>query len=913
MFFRVFTALILLFSTSVLIAEDVFKGEIFPLKFMPDEDYTIAENIPAVFCVNTWAVTEDAKRNLGGGKPVMILELPAFLKLSGACIQTGYAKKLQALPATERKIRRNGMDYIHYEIPFFYSGNWYNMLKVGAPHAYNDFRLFVEARPGSAGKNGMIYWSFRFGEEKVSESKHNVAVLDAVVPPARPAKYFASSIGRSIATDTPFAEMDRKIVDYWKGLSEKASAFSGFWNPKDPYLSGHLVCDMMLGTAKQFIYLIFPEYFEQGVRKWQDMIAAGRIPALINEKGKKESDPRATPVWYLVDDPEGLYEKYLTDGIRLMRKHYPNLRRIYLNYEPGVSGFDPEGLRRFAKVSGLDKVPSREEVSSGRYRKKWFEYMVDLHQKHLEKFGAVLRREWPGIEFWLCTDNLHARGPAIAYWCAVDSRRADKLVDGHQSMPYYSGTPFFDDVKYNIENLRKPFFPLNDPSERSLRFFRNYTPDKLRQNIVASAALGAEGFGLWPDCILSGLYYHRIRDAWAKIAQAEEFYQKGTRADSCVKLKIANSREAEVPDSSGQKIKVVYPDYTPHLRHTVHRLNGELLLTVFNYHETVPLFLHISAPDMPADSVVSEIGGVRYDGADITRGELVKVEPSGVKLIRIGRSTVSGKAADRNQLKLELEKQLARVSGMASLESIAKDGASASWRIPGGSKKIPMLMLKNPAGQQILIDAFGRHGIVYWHNTAGQNLLGTFLLHNQERIQAPYPFVLKKIGVGDGKAAASFEYVFTTQDAGADFELQDLKVVQTFSIRKPNEFTMSWTLSNGSASPVNAGFRVKNEPFREVREASVESEKIVPGPIPANRMLMKAGKQTRFLAALPRSAWNGGPVTVKGVSRTLTFDAPDFDGIYFWYGSSTVSVEFLTDDFILKPGESRTFSIHVKF
>lgn len=88
------------------------------------------------------------------------------------------------------------MDYIHYEIPFFYSGNWYNMLKVGAPHAYNDFRLFVEARPGSAGKNGMIYWSFRFGEEKMSESKHNVAVLDAVVPPARPAKYFASSIGR---------------------------------------------------------------------------------------------------------------------------------------------------------------------------------------------------------------------------------------------------------------------------------------------------------------------------------------------------------------------------------------------------------------------------------------------------------------------------------------------------------------------------------------------------------------------------------------------------------------------------------------------------------------------------------------------------------------------------------------------
>lgn len=111
MFFRVFTALFLLFSTSVLIAEDVFKGEIFPLKFMPDEDYTIAENIPAVFCVNTWAVTEDAKRNLGGGKPVMILELPAFLKLSGRVYPDRIREKASgvARDRAENQEKRHGL------------------------------------------------------------------------------------------------------------------------------------------------------------------------------------------------------------------------------------------------------------------------------------------------------------------------------------------------------------------------------------------------------------------------------------------------------------------------------------------------------------------------------------------------------------------------------------------------------------------------------------------------------------------------------------------------------------------------------------------------------------------------------------------------------------------------------------
>ncbi len=909
---KILIAFMLVFSGLALFAAGEFKTDIFPFKFMKGESFTVAENLPAMLQVNVWASDARAKKEFGREKPVLTVELPDFMTLAGACILPGRAVKLENLPFQTQKITRDGAAYNRYTIPFFYRGNWNNMLTVKYPHSYNDFRIYLDAVPGSAGKKGMMYWRVTFGKGTSEESMYPVAAVSSVKKNTKAAKYFEVLPGKTVTAETPFADMNRKHVDFWKGLSDKAAVYREYFSPKDPHTAQTLFCDIMLGTAKQFFYVGGPEYFDAGIRGWEKLLKSGKVPRQLDEKGKPLGDPRATPVWYLVDDPEGLYARYLADGIRLMRQNYPNLRRVYLNYEPGVAGFDEQALKRFAKVAGLKEVPSRANVASGKYKQKWFQYAMDLNHQHLEKVTKIIRKEYPGIQVWLCTDNLHTGSAQVAYWCALDSVRADAVVDGHQPMPYYTGTAFFDDMALTVSKLKKPVVPINDPSERSLRFFVKYTPDKLYQNIIACAAVGAKGFGLWPDSLISGIYSHRIQSAYEKIAAVEEFYFKGGRSDSKVSVEVANTHTAELPGPGGKTIKVSYPDYTPHIRKTVHELKGELLVTLFNYHETLPLFINLKASGISGRSVVSEVGGVRYDGADIAKGELVKIEPNGVKIIKIGRSAVSAKKADRKALKAELDKSIANLSKSTTLRNIEKDGVSASWRIPGGSK-VPALMLKNRDGQQVLVSAFGTHEIIFWHNTVAQGTLGGFALYDQDRVKAPYPFVIKDIAVNDGKASAAFEYVFSANDADGSFEQENLKVVQTYSIGKKNEFTMSWRLTNGGQAAMRAGFRVKNMPFRNARQVTAGSVTLKPTAASANRILLKEGESVRFLSTIAREKWDGGAVTAISPSRKVTFLAPDFAGVYSFTSPGTVTVEFLTGDFTLKPGESRTFSITVQF
>jgi hypothetical protein len=175
------------------------------------------------------------------------------------------------------------------------------------------------------------------------------------------------------------------------------------------------------------------------------------------------------------------------------------------------------------------------------------------------------------------------------------------------------------------------------------------------------------------------------------------------------------------------------------------------------------------------------------------------------------------------------------------------------------------------------------------------------------------PFLLKKIQLQDGKASCESEYVFSTQDAGADFEQEGLTIRQTFVIGNTDEFTMSYRIINRGKNRMNAGFRVKNLPFRKCNAVSTGPHTIQPGPFPENKILMKPGVKTEFLSDVPRKEWNGETILVKSPSRSLEISAPDFDGIYFWSGSGLVSIELLTKDIILNPGEEKIYTITVRF
>ncbi len=886
------------------------------MKFMKGRDFTIAENFPATLKLETWAVTAKDKKEFGNQTVVLILEMPTFLQLAGAGIQTYVHEKMEILSGTEKSITRDGQTYRRYEIPFRFLETWYSRLGVGNPHSGNDFRIFLRAEPGKAGKKGYLYARAQFGAKSTPEMSYPVLILPPIAPLLRPARYFEAGTSGIMAENTPLDSISKRVAGYWRNLSEKAFLYRGAtWkNPEADTLRQ----DWMFGAAKQFFYFSHPEYFEPGIRYWQKLLESGRVPRLMLSNGEYSTDPRATPVWYLLDDPEKLYEKYLTDGFRSFRKYYPEVKRVFWNYEPGVEGVDPEGLARFSNQLKLPAAPARPEVTTGKLRDRWFRYMINLHQEHLEKVIRIFRKEMPEAEFWICTDNLHAHGAELAYWNAVDSKLADKVVDGHLPMPYYSGARFFDDVKYNRSKLKKPYIPLNDPAENMERFFINYTPDKIRQNILASAALGCIGFAFWPDCTMSGLYFQRIRDAWNEIALAEEFYHRGTRCDSQVQLRFKNTVQMEFPygREGEEKRKVAFPDYSPVMRYTLHEHNGEYLLTVFNYHDAEPLFVEPVFQKIPQQAVLSEIEGGNYGRFAPDKEMIVKVPPCGVKLLKLGRVPASNRPVNSVEIKRELDTNIKETLGSFQFRPIVCDGASTSWRIPSGGK-LPMLMLKNPAGQQILISVYGsRKEIFYWHNAANQYSLGGFFLDDQSRISGPYPFILKNIEVKNGSASAVFEMAFRTPDAGEYFEYQDLNVTQTFSIREPNRFALKYTLHNGSGQPMKLGFRIQNRPFHTYKEILLDQHKILPGNVQQNLMFLKPGMQSGLLPRVPRQDWSGGNISIFADNgRKLVFHASDFAGIYIWNGENRfgVSVEPVSGDFVLAPGATRSFQLVVEF
>lgn len=892
-----------------------YDMDIFPMNFMDGQEYSVAENLPAVWKVRAWAGSAEAKRRFGNQTPVLVLELPAFLSLTDAALQGVTHQPWRRLKITRKEIRRDGREYLHYEVPFFFSDYWNNRLGVGTPHAYNVFCLYLKvAKSGRA--SGTAYAKVRFGSAETPERAYRIGVIPAVEPLKKPAKFFEAAVPGLSGQEAGLTQIVSAYADYWRGLTDRPFSFLGMtW--KNAVVREKMAVDSMMGCAKQFPYLMTPEYFQPGVgvRWWQELVRTGKVPKLIGPNGKVNGDPRAAPAWYLLDDPEGLYGKYLTEGCRMYRKNYPYVRRFYWDYEPGVDGMDRQGLERFAKVMNLPEVPSLKEVAQGKLRVKWFRYMIDLHQKHLEKVVKIFRKELPGTEFWICTDNLHSGSGEPAYWCAVDSLLADKIVDGHMPMPYYAGKKYFDDIRFNTASLRKPVIPLNDPSDVSKRFFDQYTPDKVFQNIAASAALGCRGWGIWPDQTLSGMYFQRIRDAWSLIAQAEDFYFGGRRCDSQVKIHFKNTVEQEFPYGKNEKRKVVFPDYSADLRYTLHTKNGEYLLTVFNYHDTRTMFIEpVFAGKIPAGAVLSEIDGVNYGKYEPGR-ITVRIPPAGVKVLKLGKEAVSAVPADSAGIRQELETDIRNTLGNLNTEPVVRDGASASWRIPAGGRH-PMLMLKNPAGEQILIDAYGpEKEIVFWHNAVNQLPAGGFFLFDQTRIAGPYPFRLKRLDVNGGTAAAEFDYVFKTPDAGGEFTYQNLTVAQRFAIGKPGEFTMTYTITNPSESPMKMGFRVRNRLCREYREITFGNQRITPGKMPGSLLFMRKNAETGFLAAVPRQEWNGEPVTVRTKHRTLKLDAADFDGIYIWNGAegSGFSLEPVSRDLELAPGESRTYRITVHF
>lgn len=637
-----------------------FHVEFFPAN-MNGNKILFCEGLPGMM-----EIVSRSRVSCKGKKGSLTILTPSYVKLLAACETLTLSRKKKRIPEPLKyqSIMRNGKKYHRYILD--YSSvmlEWINM-------SWYRHILYFEVEKGSAGKKDPIFFSAVIGNELQKEQSLSLEILPPVPENRIPCKEFAFWINRIQSRHVPVKGLEESYLKFWSSLSRKRYAGSG--HDRDRYVK-YPSFERTLTVGGNHFYHTLTYREAEELKKV--------MPRNVKEDGSLDHRNYIS-VWAMVDDPDGHYEKYLRTVLRKLKAHFGPVKHLWWDFEPHPWGYDEGGRKRFAAKTGLKKVPSVEEIRK-KYPEKWFQYMVKLHAELVKKNVRIIREELPGVIFWYCSDNLHAVGPRLARWCGIDVSLSDDVIDIHNHMPYYASTRYFDDMAYNVSSLKKPYFPLIDPAERSHSFYSQYSAPKVFQNIVATAALGGMGIGFWPDDVLQGDYYHAIARGFSFVASVEDFYRKGKRCDKDFTVKAKN---AVIRRLAGGK-EISYPDFSAAIRFTAHRLNGKTLVTLFNY-----------------DKKKTLIAGVQGQGL---RPFLVKVGPEDCVAVR----------CDRIPDQKPLLREIRRFSGDKKIfEDQTRGGNSLCWN--STEKGTPVLEMRN-GSLSASVDAFRSCHIVSFR-TAGQ-------------------------------------------------------------------------------------------------------------------------------------------------------------------------------------------------
>ena len=816
-----------------------YKIDLFPAN-MEGGDISFCENYPGQL-----QILSSGKGNYTGKKAEMTMDIPRFIKLNGVLetfplLRNGQ-RKLKPCVVRETEITREGIRYRRYKIAFEkHFLNWINAV-------WYRHLIFLQADAGSNGKQGKIYWSFDIGGESQPEKVIRVKVTEPVKVVAAPCKRFALWMGDVKAVSSPFPQAAKLALDYWSSLAVQKFVQVNIRNAAVRYPGFQIM--LALQANDSYIWLGADEFNKMSKILPRDVTSSGKINA------------SATSIWSMVDDPQGIYERYFRNTLRKIKKHYPRLKHIWWDFEPHPYGYDEGGRRRFAQKTGLKTTPSIAQINRS-YSNQWFNYMVKLHAEHIARNAQMIREELPGVKFWFCSDNLWAAEPHISRWCGVDVSLSDPVVDVHNHMPYYTGSRYYDDVRYNIGKLKKPFLPLIDPAERIVSFYKQYSAPAIEQNIVATAALGGAGIGFWPDDVMPGKYYYAIASGFGKVSKAESYYFDGTRCDKEIRVTPKN---VVVKNLLSLK-KITYPDFSQKIRFTAHKLKGKYLITLFNYDHKNELIAEISGKNL--------------------KPFLVKVKPSGVELA----------GNDFMPPQETLKKEIAAFSGDAS---IFKDHVSSAnkavWN--SGAKGLPVIELSD-GKISVSAAAFSSCDAVSLKNAAGAEFLTQVFcgrLFMTDRLQPKVIF--KRTGHGISREGVPY---FTAEAEVGPYEganpdpnpLYGLKIIRKLQVKK-GRLVISHTFINPTGKPMPLKARLNNFPWPGHR-------------FNANNIQLN-GKSSYKDQTILKPAWNGGTVTLlagNGVlSESITFE-PDkkFTGIFSWFSPGSrprQTVEFLVDQTLL--------------
>jgi len=126
-----------------------------------------------------------------------------------------------------------------------------------------------------------------------------------------------------------------------------------------------------------------------------------------------------------------------------------------------------------------------------------------------------------------------------------------------------------------------------------------YTPDTVRQNILATAAFGCRKILLYPRDYYDASYLTMIQDVCNAIAEAEDAFEKKAISGK-LKTDIINVLDIELLD--GEQTKTVsHPDMSKEFRSFLHSDGKNYYATLFNFSPHTEIFCKVAVPDYQGD------------------------------------------------------------------------------------------------------------------------------------------------------------------------------------------------------------------------------------------------------------------------------------------------------------------------
>jgi hypothetical protein len=919
-------------------------------------EYNIAANMPGILTFSFMANPAKVK------KLEMIFDVPEGFEIIGATprlanriVNGKWYWKAEAMRTSE--VKREGEKYTRYTIAV--DKNTVRTIKKNSVAWGRNELVYMKCSSRIKKKSAIIYWKVR--SDQISSKEHSFTAnrLPAIDLSGRKLKKFKIMMTYLWSQYAPFSEVRNAYFAYWKSIAKRPIISDLFWWPHlSQELQGHLTDNFNIwpmiagGKGTPRTLNNFPAWHKDAKTR---IPGIKNIPLMMNDKQSVVSNMSVCPS-YLIDDPGGyIWNKYIVETLKKRLKGIKKPETIFYDLEPGAydACYDAKCIANFAKFAGLKTIPTIKTIKH-KLRSQWFKFRLMQHAKIFANFKKSINRHFPGMKLYVATDPLHADGEMLSSWCGTDERMLDPFADGHMCMPYYIGKKFFDDIELNTRLLKKPVFPLIDPTEPVESFAIRYTPEGVEQNIVAAAALGCEGIGFWPIDCFDGLYLQSIIKTFRMVADTEDYYTKGKRVEKLVHVEATPLFQATLKDE-GKNINIRFPNPND-LRYTVHRLAGNTLVTIFNYNKEKNIIVTLKASNAPllshiinpvTNNIYTDKHGRQITGKELRKGIMSLVKKSGVLQLEIKDGLASMKGVKTTSQKKFIDMIAPLKKSFASSTSFPTKkikNASINWG-DINADKIPELKLVS-GNKKIYIDIAQSASIIGWKQEG--NSSSDLLKHKSrgffDQVNIPgketerFHFNIKKMYFKNNAPCVVFEYTIPQRmDAGAEPDkLEGLFIRKTISLQENgNEIKIKWEFKNNSPRKTAMQFylRLKNHPRLGARVAgrvplgsignillaTKSGAKKINSSSPSNNLFLnKTNASHTFLngKAVARD-WLNKPIKVQAIDgktevENIIFEpSKSFAGVYIWWGN-TYTIELLSPEYILNYGKVKTLSYKIK-